>query len=125
MRHRHVLHSTFFVLFPSLLFCRPDLTASSSFSPESKALPASTSSGEFDAAATAQLDPEFLHQLAGAAAPAVQVPLTFASAPGPSPTNISRRTLEEVNRDAPVYRIPTRAGVVSGRSQSLSLGISD
>lgn len=126
MRHRHVLHITFFVLFPSLLFGKRDFKAvKSSLSPDSSALPASTSSGEFDAASTAQLDSQFLLQLAGPTAPTVQVPLTFAPAPGPSPTNISRRSLAEVNRDAPVYRIPTSDGVVSGRSLSLSRVSSD
>jgi hypothetical protein len=117
---RHLLHVSLVVIVADSVIGKRELKILGPSYQEIGGLSASSSFQSFDAASTAQLDSDFVSQLAGATEPEpppVRVPLNFSHAPGPSPAHLVRRTLAEVNEDAPVYKIPTREGIVSGRPE--------
>jgi hypothetical protein len=114
MRHRHALRLPLVVLLAAAVSAKRQLLSSEV---PADLLPSWVASGpkhEFDPASTAQLDSDFLTQLTGTNESSPNQPLSFASAPAPLAGPLSKKTLDEVNRNAPVYKIPTRNGTVRG-----------
>jgi hypothetical protein len=112
MRHWHLLHLSVFI-FVSAVAARN--RALKEF--ENSGVSDSTFFEPFDAASTAQLDSAFLSELDGATGhdtAVTHVPLNFSQSPTPSPAHVLRRSLTEVNQEAPVYKMPTSNGTVLG-----------
>eukprot|EP00884_Botryococcus_braunii_P007486 jgi/Botrbrau1/16739/Bobra.0271s0004.1 len=122
MRHWHLLHLSVFI-FVSAVAARN--RALKEF--ENSGVSDSTFFEPFDAASTAQLDSAFLSELDGATGhdtAVTHVALNFSQSPTPSPAHVLRRSLAEVNQEAPVYKMPTSNGTVLGKpvaSQRLSV----
>ncbi len=124
MRHRHLLHLSVFIFVSAVVSGN---RAVKDF--EKSRVSASTFVGPFDAASTAELDSAFLSHLDGATGhdtATTYVPLNFIESPEPSPAHRLRRSLAEVNQGAPVYKMPTSNGTVSGRlTRTLTFGVED
>lgn len=76
----------------------------------------------FDPAATAQLDSAFVQDLTGENSTDAGATKSFAlNVTSPAGANLTRRTVSEVNHDAPVFRIPLKGNRTLSTKPRLSV----